>query len=144
MFVVCKSKIHTPHTAWCYPVRREGQRCPPLQTTLRHWRCACADGFLPVRGHRYRSVPSRCNICQSYSIYTTLSLPTEVRALLCPPVYFQSLQGAALYAVRAVGGVVGISATDGRYVYSVHRRLSLVTVLMVFVHGSRLMRWYLS
>lgn len=84
MFINFSIQTHTPHAAWCCRVRPLGRQSHRAERLSRHWLCACAVGSRPCLCHPCRSVPSLCSSGQSYSIYTMLSLPTEVMVLLVP------------------------------------------------------------
>ena len=77
--------IYILYAVWCCPVRREGRQSRLVAMQSRHWLSACAVGSLRGPCRPCRCVPIRCNTCQSYSINTMLSLPTEVRVLVVPP-----------------------------------------------------------
>lgn len=89
LFVVIH--IHILYVVWYCQVRHEGQQSLLVAMQSRHWLSACVVGSLQVHAHPCRSVPSLCNTCQSYVINTILSLPTEVRVLVVPPIYFHAL-----------------------------------------------------
>ena len=71
-------------------------------------------------------------------------LPMLGRCSTPPHIYLETLLGTDSHGVLAIGGVQGVAPSRCGYVNSTHNKLSLVTVLIVLLHGQGFMRCSLS
>lgn len=99
---------HILSIQWC--AVRARRRVLPIRRSVRTVRWSTP----PDVGRAVMCV-ARKGFGQSYVINTILSLPTEVRVLVVPPVYLHSLTEASVGGMLAVGRIVGVTASEGCY-----------------------------